>query len=162
MPAADPIHAAKLDAQILALKTDGLSFRAISRELNYDVGYVYRCFQRGLRTIRETAAEDYKANQLARIAAQREVAEEILHATHVVVSNGHVVSEITGQDDEGKPIYGDPLEDSGPRLAAIDRLVKLDAQEADLLGLKAATKSEVSAVVNYTVGGGVDPAVDLT
>lgn len=168
MPAADPIHAAELDAKILALKTEGRSFRAISRELNYDVGYVYRCFQRGVRTIRETAADDYKSNQLARIEAERAIVEEILHTRHLTVSNGHIVSDIVGNypqtteggaphPNAGDPIYGDPLVDDGPVLAAIDRMIKLDAQESDLLGLKAPTRVEQSGGVRVEIIG-VDPA----
>lgn len=160
----DSADAAELDARIVTLKRDGLSFREVAAhpDVNRTLSYVYRCYQRGLRRIAAPAVEEYRARQLAEIETERALLEEIVHARHVVVSNGHIVSEITGQDDDGKPTYGDPLVDDGPTMAALDRLAKLRAQEQDLLGLKAATKSEVSAVVNYTVGGGVDPDKDLT
>lgn len=140
----DTPAAAELDARVIALKNQGLSFREIAAELDHALSYVYRCYQRGLRRIVAPAATERREAQLARIAAEREVAEEILHATHPVVSNGRVFED---------------LEDAGPRLAALDRLVKLDAQESDLLGLKAPTRveTEVSGGLRYEVVG-VDPA----
>lgn len=157
MPAPDPIHAAELDGQILAGKKNGLTYQAIADQLGYSKQYVYRCYQRALRNLVEPSLAEYRAAQLARIQAQRDLVEEIANGRHVTVSNGRVVCEITGTSEDGKPIYGEPLEDVGPHLAAVDRLVKLDDQEARLLGMYPATKMQVDATVNYTVGGGVDP-----
>lgn len=156
MPAPDPIHAAEIDGQILAGKKDGLTFQAIADQLGYSKQYVYRCYQRALRQLVEPSLAEYRARQLARIQAQRDLVEEIANGRHVVVSNGRVVSAIVGTGEDGKPIYGDPLEDVGPHLSAVDRLVKLDDQEARLLGMYPATKMQVDASVNYTVGNSVN------
>lgn len=144
-----------LDTRIIELKTEGLTFREVAAHptVNHTLSYVYRCYQRGLRRQGAPAVDAYRARQLAEIDAERAVLEEILHAKHVVVSNGHVVSEIIDNDEDGKPIYGEPLLDDGPIMAAIDRLAKLRAQEQDLLGLKAATKVEAETTLRYEVVG---------
>lgn len=163
------VPAAELDAKIIDLKHNGgLTFQAIADHLGLSKGYVHRCFWRGVRSIAEPAATAYRAAQLARIEMAREAVLEVMAAKHLVVSNGHIVSEIVGHhplvDDAGEPhplagepIYGDPLIDDGPVLAAVDRLDKLDDREARLLGLYPASKLDLGGTVNYTITG-IDPA----
>lgn len=143
----DTPAAAELDAKVISLRNGGLTFREIAGELGYTAqSYVYRCYQRGKRRIVQPVWDEYQANQLAEIEAERALLEDIIHAEHPLVSHGHVVSMITGHSEDGTPIYGEPLTDAGPVLAALDRRAKLRAQEQDLIpGLKVAAK--VDAVV---------------
>lgn len=141
------LSAAERDAHVVELKRSGLTFEQIGRQLGVSKQVVHRRFQRAVTLIRATAVEEWRQQQLSEIETDRELTREIFNAHHPVVSNGKVFDE---------------LDDDGPKLAALAHLAKLRAQEQDVLGLKAATKSEVSAVVNYTVGGGVDPDKDLT
>lgn len=143
----DTPAAAELDAKVISLRNGGLSFREIAHELGFAAqSYVYRCYQRGKRRVVQPAWDEYQANQLAEIEAERALLADIIHAHHPMVSHGHIVSMIVGHEKDGTPIYGDPLEDAGPVLAALDRRAKLRAQEQDLIpGLKAAVK--VDAVV---------------
>ncbi len=138
----DTPEAAEFDARVIGLRKQGLTFREIADEVDRTVSHVYKSFQRGLKRITAPNVNEYREAQLLRIESERAIVEDILLGLHVTVSNGRV--------------FGD-IPDSAPVLAAIDRLIKLDAQEADLLGLKAATKMSVDAQVSYTVGGGVDP-----
>jgi hypothetical protein len=66
----------------------------------------------------------------------------ILEREHYVISDGRVVHRT---DEHGEKI---PLQDSGPALAAIDRLLKIQERRARLLGLDAAMK--VDATVTET------------
>lgn len=155
-----PIPVAELDKQVVELKRNGASFRAIAAEVDKSVAYVYKRYQHAIADARAAAihtTEQYLAEQLARLQASRERLEEIIHANTPVVSNGHIVSEIVGEKDNGDPIYGDPLHDDGPAMAAIRELRQLDDQEAKLLGLYAAVKVDTDVTVNYTVGAQVDP-----
>lgn len=147
---------------------NGLTFREIAAELDYSVGYMHKVFTNALRKIPAQAVEDYRADQLARIQLERQALLDILAAHHVVVSNGHIVSEIVGHyplktdngEDHplaGQPIFGEPLVDSAPVMQAVDRLIKLDDQEAKLVGAYAATKIDATVAVRYEVIG-VDPA----
>lgn len=136
---------AEIRSRIVELRNQDWTFREIADhpDVNLDVANVWRHYQAAMRLIPAAAVEEHQAKvatrldeQLRRIDMAREIAMDILAKRHVHISNGHVVSEITGQDEEtGRPIYGDPYEDDAPTMAAIDRLQKLDDQEAKLLGM---------------------------
>jgi hypothetical protein len=148
---------AERDAQILALKRQDLSFQQIADQLGISRATAHRGFHRALPRVTNPQANAYRDEHLARLELAREVVLGILETRHVAISNGHVVSEITGTDEEtGKPIYGEPYEDDGIVMAAVKTLKELDEREAKLLGLDAPVKQTVDATVNYTVGGGVD------
>lgn len=145
---------ADLDAKIMELKRQDLSFQQIADQLGISRAAAHRGFHRALPRVTEPAATAYRAEHLARIELAREVLMDVLHARHVTISNGHVVSEITGTDEEtGKPIYGDPYEDDGVVMAASAELRKWDEREARLLGLDAKTEANVTATVRYEVIG---------
>lgn len=157
------LNTAEIEAQVVALKRQDLTFRQIADRLGVATMTAHRAFQRAKQRVIEATDFDtrtYINGQLAGIEASREILREILAAHHVVISNGHVVSEIIGRDADGTPQYGDPYTDDAPVMAAIDRLVKLDAQEAQLLGLNAEQKTSLTANVRYELVG-IDPA-DLT
>jgi IS30 family transposase len=136
--------------RVVELRDEGLSFRQIAAEVGIDVHTAWRHYQAACRAIPAEAIAAHAANQakrraeqLERIDMERESVMEVLTAFHVTVSQGRVVS----LDDGG------PIEDTAPVLAAIDRLVKLDDQEAKLLGLYAEQKMAVSGGVRYEVVG---------
>lgn len=148
------------DLKIVALKREGLSFQQIANQVGISKSGVILGFQRVKKRVEAKTDEsyaEYREEQLARVATMREVVADIIAARHVTISNGHVISEMTGRDDDGKPVYGDPYEDHGPVMAAVDRMVKLDEHEAKLLGLFAKTEVDVSGGVTYQLVG-VDPA----
>lgn len=134
------------DTQIIQMKRDGRTFDEIGAHFGVTKQVVHRCFHRGLRRVPVKAVEEYRAEQLARIETQREIALDVMHAEHPLVSNGKRFDDLT---------------DDGPVLAAIDRMIKLDAQESDLLGLKAPVKveSEVSVLRYEVVGVDTDGVV---
>jgi hypothetical protein len=151
----DHLAMVEKDNRIVALKREGLTFQQVADQLGISKSGAIKGFQRVKARVEERGEIDYMAyrdEQLARVATRRELAEDIMAARHVSISNGHVVSEITGQDEDGKPIYGDPYEDTGPTLAAIDRLIKLDEQEAKLVpGLYGKTEIDVSGDISYEI-----------
>lgn len=130
-------------ARIVELRDEGWGFREIADELGFDVANIWRHYQAAMRQIPAAAIEEHAKRcalrldeQLRRVDMERDVVMDILTKRHVHISNGHVVREIIGRDEEtGRPIYGDAYEDDAPTMAAIDRLVKLDDQEARLLGM---------------------------
>jgi len=136
-PVAD-MDMAERDQRIVALKRQGRSFQQIADELGISKSGAILGFQRVKKRVDEATDEgyaEYRDEQLARIATMREVVADVVAARHVTISNGHVIREMIGREDDGTPVYGDPYEDHGPVLAAVDRMVKLDDQEAKLLGL---------------------------
>jgi hypothetical protein len=147
------LERAEMDARIMELKRQDLSFQQIADQLGISRAAAHRGFHRALPRITEPAATAYRAEHLARLELVREVVMGILETRHVTISNGHVVSEITGVDDDGKPIYGEPYEDDAAVLAAANTLLKIDDQEATLLGLKAKAEIAVSGGIRYEIVG---------
>jgi hypothetical protein len=162
------LDAVQFEAEVVQRKKAGLSFKEIGDELDRAPSYIHRVFWRAIARIPEPAVQEYRTQQLARIELEREVLLDILSAHHVVVQQGHIVSQIVGHhplktDDgedhplAGQPVFGPPLEDPSPLMAAIAQLRQLDDQEAKLLNLYPATKVDASVQIKYEVVG-VDPA----
>ncbi|MBD9700657.1 hypothetical protein IHE56_00830 [Streptomyces sp. ID01-12c] len=142
--------AAERDAQAAQLRTQGLTYREIALELGFsdrsNARYaVYRALQ---DVIREPAEELLKVelerldNQLVRLNYLETAARKVLNACHITVNNGHVITH---------PDTGQPMEDDGPVLQAIDRLVKIEdarnrnaERRAKLTGLDAAVKVDAT------------------
>jgi transposase-like protein len=150
------LASAEQQAAVVELVRQGQSFRDIAARLGISKSQAHRAFHHGLDRIPAANVHAYREEQLADLALARQVVYGILGAHHVTISNGHVVSEITGTDDDGQPVYGDPYEDTAPTLAALDRLVKIGQREAEIVGSDAPSKAALDVQVNYTVGGGVD------
>lgn len=153
----DDLARAEQDAKILELKRQDLSFEEIGKRLGISRAAAHRGFHRALPRITEPAAEAYRTEQLTRLAYARELVMDILATRHVTISNGRVIREFTGLDDDGEPTYGEPYEDDGVILAAIDRLDKIDDREARLLKLYPKAEVEHSGDVTYRFIG-ADPA----
>lgn len=144
-------------AAVVAGVREGKTFRAIAAQLGISKSYAHDLFQAALELVPAENVQAYREQQLADLALARQVAREILGRLHVTISNGHVVSEIVGQDEEtGKPVYGDPYEDSGPELAALSALLKIGEREATILGSDAEKKVNMTGTVKYEVVGLTD------
>lgn len=139
-------ESAKRDADAADLRAQGWTYAAIATELGYhDKSDARTGIQRALREIVEEPATRLRTLELSRLDAMYEAAMAVLERRHVTVSHGKIVY----QGDE-------PLIDDAPVLQAIDRLLKIQARRAALLGLDAATKTEVSGGVRYELVG-IDP-----
>jgi hypothetical protein len=143
---------AKRVADVAALREQGRTYPQIAAELGISTTTAWRDYEDWCNQLRhgdpqiEQAAKEALWGQLARIRAEREAVSRVLTAKHVTVSNG-VVARMDGE----------PIEDDAPVLAAVDRLIKLDDQEAKLLGIYAEKKVSMSGGLTYEIVG-VDPA----
>lgn len=133
---------AELRRRIVELRDESLTYVEIGNIVGRDPSTVWHHYQQAMRQIPATAVEEHQKKlaqrldeQLHRIDMERELLMGIIATPHVRISNGRVVREIIGRDDAGKPILGEPFMDDGPIQAAVDRLGRLDDQEAKLLGL---------------------------
>ena len=136
---------AELKRRIVELRDEGLSFREIATEVDRDVAAVWRHYKAAMDNVPAPAAEAHAARaearkeaQLRRIDMQREIHEAIIMAAHKTVTVSGKVLDV---------------EDHGPVMQATDRLVKLDDQEAKLLGLNAKTQIEHTGDLTYRVLG---------
>jgi len=116
----------------LRLRIAGASFRAIAREMGISVSMAHGDVMDALAELAEQQqanAEQLRALELARLDDLALAAARILQASHPLVSGGKVLSGFT---PDGKAIG---LTDDGPKLAAIDRLLRISESRRKLLGL---------------------------
>jgi transcriptional regulator with XRE-family HTH domain len=142
---------AERDARAAELRAQGWKLQDIADELGYtDKSSARQAIQRALRDIVQGPAEALIKHEAARLDSLYEEALDILNRDHVMVSHGRIVT-----DDDGTP-----LRDDGPKLAAIDRLVKVRESYRRLFGLDARKKIDVSGGVRYEIIGLADDASD--
>ncbi|MEU1372995.1 sigma factor-like helix-turn-helix DNA-binding protein [Streptomyces triculaminicus] len=146
--------AARRDARAAELRGKGWPYRRIAEELGVDVHTAHQAVQRALKAIVQEPAENLRTLELERLDTEldrlnnlEEAVKKVLEKHHVTVSQGKVVY-----------LNDQPLPDDGPVLQAVDRLLKIDEQRRKngesrrkLLGLDAATKTEVSGGVRYEI-----------
>src|SRR6266511_625032 len=126
------IAAAERRQRVLELRKAGASYRAIGAQLNIREAQAHRDLKAAtarLAELERTSAEEYRVIELIRLDDMQLEATRILRATHPLISGGKVLSGFTV---DGKAIG---LTDDGPKLAAIDRLLKIAERRARLLGL---------------------------
>jgi hypothetical protein len=151
----NPAEQAEKAAIVFQLKLDGHSFRAIEAITAAPDGPTHGDripWTTARDLLREELArrvdpkiDQYRAlhlerleGELVRLGELEERARLVLGRHHITVNNGRVIA-----------IDGEPLQDDGPVLAAIDRLIKIEdarrknnAEQRKLLGLDAPTKVE--------------------
>lgn len=135
------------DAQAADLRAQGRTYQQIADELGYgDKKTALEAVRRAMRDIVREPAERLLAIHMERLETLYEAALEVLEADHVVVSHGRII-----KDDDGNP-----LKDTGPKLAAIrEARATLDSFWT-LTGMKKPAKVEHSGNVKYEVVG-IDP-----
>jgi AraC-like DNA-binding protein len=142
---------AERDARAAQLRAEGWTLQQIADELGYtDKSNARQAIQRALREIVQGPAEALIRQEAARLDSLYEEALDVLHRDHVMVSHGRIVT-----DDDGNP-----LPDDGPKLAAIDRLVKVRESYRRLFGLDARQKIDVAGGVRYEIIGLANDAPD--
>lgn len=118
--------------KVLSYRKAGATYRQIADTLAVSLAQVHDDAQRALAELaaqQQAEAAEVRTLELARLDDLQGEATRILRATHPLVSGGKVLSGFT---EEGRAIG---LTDDGPKLAAIDRLLKIAERRARLLGL---------------------------
>ncbi|MEH0586216.1 hypothetical protein QA942_19850 [Streptomyces sp. B21-106] len=138
------------DAQAAELRTQGLTYQQIAAEMGYASGRsAWDAVNRAITAVIKEPGEAVLHFELERLDAElvrldglEAAARKVLTARHITVSNGHVILH---------PETGDPMEDDGPVLQAIDRLIKIEdarrrngERRAKLTGIEAAVKVDAT------------------
>jgi site-specific recombinase len=142
------IAAVQRRAEVIEYRRLGMTFAEIGAQMGFSTQRAYTLYREALSSVLAPAVEAHRAELLAELAEARRVAREVMAADHPFVQQGHVVSEIVDHDENGKPVYGDPLLDVGPKLDAARTLVALVAREGRLTGAEAPVR--VDATVTET------------
>ena len=143
----------QLQVRILEMYRDNPNFLAISRELGYSVYYIRKQYKKALHAIIVPAVEDHRKLQLIRMDRLHEEAMRVLTTFHPVIAQGVIMRDVV-EDEFGNVVREDTeeglrpkytrLKDSGPVLAAIDRILKIEERRAKLLGLDAPAKTALT------------------
>jgi hypothetical protein len=132
-------------AQVADRRTRLVEYRRQKRpyiEIYEELGYktvsaATKDFSRALAenlASQDTSVELYREEQIQELDYLAEEAHKILRGEYfVVANNGHIVEH---------PQTGAPLQDMGPKLAAVDRIVRISDRIAKLRGLDAPTRVE--------------------
>lgn len=129
---------AERDAEACRLRSAGLTYPQIAAELGYgSSGRAYEGVQRALLSIVQEPAEELRKLELDRLDEMWRAALGVLRAKHIVVQHGKVVMHRQTDGVEA------PLEDPGPVLQAVDRLLRIQERRARLLGLDAPKQVEM-------------------
>jgi len=126
------IGAAERRYQALELRKQGNSYRAIGAALGVSEAQSHTDVQRALRALaalEQASAEELRTMELERLDTLTVEAARVLSATHPLVSGGKVLDDLT---------------DDGPKLAAIDRLLRISESRRKLLGLDAPSKAALT------------------
>lgn len=127
---------AERDAMATAMRAEGKTYETIAAALGYaNRMSAYRAVQRVLQATVQEAGDELRALELERLDRMYEAALDVLKKKHLAHSQGRVIT-----------LDGVPLEDDGPVLSAIDRLLKIQERRAKLHGLDAPTKHEVRTI----------------
>jgi len=137
-------------ARLVAL---GWSYERVAREGN--LGYrTKQAVGKAMKVVlaerlarQDRAADELVQQELMVIEAALAKAAEIMDKVHLAHSNGRL---ITRELEDGTEVE---VEDSGPQLAAADRLVRFSESRRKLLGLDAPTKSQASveSTISYVI-----------
>jgi hypothetical protein len=133
---------AERDAEAARLRGRGLGYQAIADQLGISVSTAHDAVKRALAAIRAEPAPEVRQLELERLDAMYASVLRVLERRHFTVNGGKVVYH--GEE---------PLEDDGPVLAAVDRLLKIQQRRAALLGLDEPVKAEVGGKLTYEIVG---------
>lgn len=135
------IEGAERDAEAARLKSRGLSYGQIARNLGYETDSgAYKAVQRALAAVPAESVDELRRIQAEQIDALTAKAIEVLESTHYAhTQHGELVRGPEGPN--GEP--GEPLIDSMPVLHAIDRVIRLAERRSKLMGMDAPSRHEV-------------------
>lgn len=121
------------DARAAELRGQGMTYAAIARELGVSTPNAWHAVRRAFRDTLMEPADQARSVELARLEALHDKAMAVLERDHITVSHGRIIE---GPD-------GTPLLDDGPRIQAINTLLRVSESRRKLLGIDAPQSLEV-------------------
>lgn len=123
------------DSQAARLLEQGRTYKQIAEELGYSSATsAYRAASRALAAEVLPSANAMRREQLGHIDYLITVATGVMQRDHLTVSHGKII-----RDEDGEPLL-----DDAPKLAAIDRIHKLEELRANLVGTKVPVQQKLA------------------
>lgn len=142
--------AAQRRDKVVALRRQRLSFGEIGQQLGVSESMARKIYDQVIKAIPAANLEAHRVEELERLDELERKAINVLEGLHPLVQQGRIINR-GHKDESGTWVVDEELVDSGPVLAALDRVLKIQERRAKLLGLDAPAKTEVNV-------GAVDPA----
>jgi DNA-binding CsgD family transcriptional regulator len=131
---------AERDNTVWQLRLQGFTLRQIGARLGLSHETIRLILERGRAELIYPKIEEQRATELERLDEMLHRAWSIMDREHALVSHGRLIADENGL----------PLPDTGPILAAMDRVLRISERRAKLLGLDAATKVEAQVFAPET------------
>lgn len=133
----------ELQKKICELRMQGYNFTQIAEQLGIRPQHAHEQHRRAMKSIIQAPAQEVRDLEVTRL----DMMLASLHADYVkffpVVNSGQVIRDVL-ENEDGTPVVhedGRPvtykLEDIGPRMQILDRMLKIQDRRAKLLGLDA-------------------------
>lgn len=151
MPKAKTIDVRERENEALMLRKKEWPLAAIAAKLGYaNESGVSKAIARALDRAPAEAAPEMRRMELGKLALLEFTAWQVLERQHLVVITGGpkagmIVSRFN-KDGESEE-----LEDSGPILAAMDRIIRIQERRARLMGLDAPVRHRVTTITEDQV-----------
>jgi len=137
---------AERDAAACRLWDRGDTLQAIADTLGFcDRAAVNRAIKRSLKDTQAVPAGMVRDRQMRRLDEMYRAALAVLETEHVTVSQGRIVCDADGV----------VVPDDAPVLAAIDRMIRIEARMAELIGLDAPKRSRIEVITEDAVDAAV-------
>jgi hypothetical protein len=128
------VIAAERRAKAVGMRRDGHTYNEIGTAMGVSRQAAAELVHKALLETMTEPAQEVRQLEVERYDEMFRIAWREMHTDHVVLYQGQVV-----KDDEGNKLV-----DSAPKLAAMDRLIKIAEQRAKLLGLNAPVSVNLS------------------
>jgi hypothetical protein len=136
------------DAQASALYDQGWTYKRIAAELGMsNQGRAHDAVMRHLKRIPVADVESIRRQMEQRLSEMRRIALAVAGKDHIAHGQGRAV-EIEDPDNPGTYIK---VHDDGPKLQALDRLLRIEERRAKLYGADMPTRTEFSGSVEVGV-----------
>lgn len=144
------------DADAMRMRAKGATYQEIVVALGYsNRSHVQQAIKRHLAGIVPPAAAELRQTMDDQLDELLRRAVAVMDTTHFAISHGQIIYH--PDDDEFGDTGRKPLTDDSPVLAAIDRVLKIQARRAALWGLDAPAQQRIQVQnVRVTVDGADD------
>ena len=133
----------ELQAEICLLRLTGMNFSEIGAALGIRPQHAHEQHRRAMQRVIQEPAQEVRELEVRRLDDMLKKLNDDYHKFFPLVNSGQVVRDVM-EDEDGEPIMKEDgravtykLEDIGPRMAILDRMLKIMERRAKLLGLDA-------------------------
>lgn len=126
----------QVDADAARLRSLGATYKEIAQQQQCGQGEAHRRVQRALAMVPVEAVTELRQTEAEHLDHVRKLAWQIANRTHVTVSHGKIVRDETGA----------AVLDDGPRLQALNTLIRLSERRARMFGLDEPVTSRIEVL----------------